>query len=163
MCCMSHLVTTGSWESWRTGIRSFIQDWWTIFQLETDIYNEKINLFAKALFIQGASRMFTQPGRPFCSNDPFGNCLLWVQKRPVSANYVNHGAAETSESCLCPVRFCRGGVESPALSNPLLCVCICSAASRKPVRSCASLWDVRAVFSPPHIQDFSPKRYSRTF
>lgn len=46
----------------------------------------------------------------------------------MSAHYLNHGAAETTQSCLYSVRFCSGGAESPALSNPLLCVCICSAA-----------------------------------
>lgn len=81
----------------------------------------------------------------------------------MSARYLSHGAAETTQPCLCSVGFCSGGVEAPALSNPLLCVCTYSAASRKPVRSSASLWDVHAIFPLPHIQDFSPKPYSRTF
>lgn len=108
-----------------------------------------MNLFARVLFVQGASSMFTQPVRPFC---------IW-EFLPLGLGK----AAETTQPWFCSVRFCSGGEEAPALSNSVFCVCTCSAASRKPARSFASLRDVHAIFPLPHIQDFSPKPYSRTF
>lgn len=96
-------------------------------RLESDIYNEIIYLFAKVWFIQGASSMFTQPVRSFCSEDPFGNFLFWVLERPVSATSVlGQQKPHRDLSLFSEILQCRGRVSCSKQSSTLCLYLFCS-------------------------------------